>query len=54
MEVRTKVDNLEANTFKHTKLVNETLQKEVQRMEKISSTVEKHTMEHLSDVKSQV
>ena len=47
LDIKTKVDELEVSTYKHAKIVNEQLTKEMTRMEKISSTLEKHTMNAL-------
>jgi hypothetical protein len=43
VETQTKVEELSESSFKHSKIVNETLARESGRMEKISSAMEKHT-----------
>ena len=47
METRSKLEELSEQSFKHAKLVNETLAREASRMEKISSAIEKHTLGQL-------
>jgi hypothetical protein len=47
VETRSKLEELSEQTFKHAKLVNETMGKEAARMEKISSAMEKHTLGQL-------
>jgi hypothetical protein len=44
IETRSKLEELSEQSFKHAKLVNETLSSEAGRMEKISSAMEKHTL----------
>jgi hypothetical protein len=44
IETRSKLEELSEQSFKHAKLVNETLASEAGRMEKISSAMEKHTL----------
>jgi hypothetical protein len=44
IETRGKLEELSEQSFKHAKLVNETLAAEAARMEKISSAMEKHTL----------
>ena len=44
IEIRSKLEELSEQSFKHAKLVNETLGAEAARMEKISSAMEKHTL----------
>lgn len=51
LDIKNKSDEIETNTYKHAKIVNEQLTKEMTRMEKISSTLEKHTMNALLEVK---
>ncbi len=54
IETRSKLEELSEQSFKHAKLVNETLGSEAARMEKISSAIEKHTLGQLSELKTQV
>jgi hypothetical protein len=54
VETREKLEELSDQSFKHAKLVNETLAKESGRMEKISSAMEKHTLTQLIDLKAQI
>lgn len=45
LDLKQKMDTLEQQTFKHAKTVNDQLTKEITRMEKISSALEKHTLD---------
>ena len=54
IETRSKLEELSEQSFKHAKLVNETLAAEAGRMEKISSAMEKHTLNRLHELKTQV
>lgn len=49
-----KLEELSEQSFKHAKSVNETLNREAARMEKISSAMEKHTLGQLSELKSSI
>lgn len=45
------MDTLQEQTFKHAKTVNESLTKEITRMEKISVAIEKHVSSQISELK---
>jgi len=48
------METLNDQTFKHAKTVNETLTKEITRMEKICSTIERHTTSQMIELKALV
>lgn len=50
MDIRQRADQWEEDTFRHSKNINETLHKELQRMEKIASAVEKYTLSQLQEM----
>jgi hypothetical protein len=45
------MDTLQEQTFKHAKTVNESLTKEITRMEKISVAIEKHVSNQINELK---
>ena len=49
--MRQKIDTLSDQTFKHAKTVNESLTKEIVRMEKISVAIEKHVSTKISELR---
>ncbi|CDW91573.1 UNKNOWN [Stylonychia lemnae] len=51
LDVKNRMDTMEQQTFKHAKVVNDQLQKEMTRMEKIASTLEKHTVSQIQELK---
>jgi hypothetical protein len=50
-DLRTKMDDLQGQTFKHAKTVNDTLTKEIIRMEKVAGALENHTTTSLTEVR---
>eukprot|EP00347_Sterkiella_histriomuscorum_P013165 403365759 len=52
LDIKNKMDNMEQQTFKHAKVVNDQLSREMTRMEKIASTLEKHTIQQIQELKS--
>ena len=53
-EVKKRMDELQDSTMKHAKIVNDTMQREITRMEKVSSAMEKHTMGDVAELKQSV
>ena len=54
VDTQGKLEELSDQSFKHAKLVNETLARESARMEKISSAMEKHTFGQMNEIKIQL
>lgn len=52
--MKDRIDTLEQQSFKHAKSVNEQLNKEIIRMEKISTVMEKHTLQQVTDLKEEL
>lgn len=53
VELKTQMNDLQNQNYKHAKHVNETLEKEVLRMEKITSAIEVHTLGGIQELKQQ-
>lgn len=50
-DIKQQMEELSESTFKHAKSVNEALSKEMNRMERICSTLERHTTDQIVDLK---
>ena len=48
------MDTIQEHSIKHARLTNETLTKEVSRIEKIMSTLEQFTKHQMNDLQSQL
>lgn len=53
-ETRSKMEGLSEQTGKHAKTINDLIQKEMNRMEKIASTLEKYTTTQVGEAKGMI
>lgn len=53
-QMKERIDQLEHQSLKHAKTVNEQLNKEINRMEKISTAIEKQTQQHVQDLRDEL